>query len=311
MKVFAIIISIPLVAVLVTLAILYALGGFSPRADVDAFLVPLITSDGTIEVREAVEEIVEPTFMEKVFSWREIPKIQVKKYNHGKRFEFNKRQFGDFIAFRCPKGTDIQMRGMIPPENYDKDEPYWYYGPYEEPPDETVVQRFNAKLEPSQIFHSNRFGGNASAKNAISFLQKNRPVKTGGLYLLYGKPSQKSISIRCGFTCGDGILDKDIGEECDDMNEEDDDGCSSKCKVESTCGNSIVEEGEECDDGLTCEDGTWCINPEQCDEGDCIRRDDDGCNLQCKLEKGFSCEGVYLEDRTSCETDSDSEEDND
>jgi cysteine-rich repeat protein len=49
--------------------------------------------------------------------------------------------------------------------------------------------------------------------------------------------------------CGDGVLD--IGEECDDGNTVDSDGCSRDCKSEksSVCGNGILEEDEECDDG--------------------------------------------------------------
>ena len=52
-------------------------------------------------------------------------------------------------------------------------------------------------------------------------------------------------------SCGDGTLD--AGEQCDDGNHVDGDGCSATCHTEgqSTCGNSIVEAGEVCDDGNT------------------------------------------------------------
>ena len=46
-------------------------------------------------------------------------------------------------------------------------------------------------------------------------------------------------------TCGDGIVVG--GEECDDGNGADDDGCSAKCKVER-CGDGLVQANEECDD---------------------------------------------------------------
>lgn len=62
--------------------------------------------------------------------------------------------------------------------------------------------------------------------------------------------------------CGDGILDS--GEECDDGNAVDDDGCSNRCGV-ARCGDGVrqVSRGEECDDGND--------------------NDADGCNNACEL----------------------------
>jgi cysteine-rich repeat protein len=45
--------------------------------------------------------------------------------------------------------------------------------------------------------------------------------------------------------CGDGYLDP--GEQCDDGNTVDGDGCNSQCLLER-CGNGVVEPGEQCDD---------------------------------------------------------------
>ena len=60
--------------------------------------------------------------------------------------------------------------------------------------------------------------------------------------------------------CGNGILEED--EECDDGNRIDGDGCDAYCAIEPfvpagpVCGNGILEEGEECDDGnMTAGDG--------------------------------------------------------
>jgi len=50
--------------------------------------------------------------------------------------------------------------------------------------------------------------------------------------------------------CGDGVVDPGEGEECDDGNLVDGDGCDSDCTVTSgVCGNGVVDPGEECDDG--------------------------------------------------------------
>ncbi|UCF34440.1 MAG: DUF4215 domain-containing protein [Phycisphaerales bacterium] len=73
--------------------------------------------------------------------------------------------------------------------------------------------------------------------------------------------------------CGDGILDP--GEECDDGNNEDGDGCSATCELEGYCGDGILDPGEECDDGNN-EDG-------------------DGCSAECELEEpgGEGCTPGY------------------
>jgi cysteine-rich repeat protein len=57
------------------------------------------------------------------------------------------------------------------------------------------------------------------------------------------------LNISRSFSCGDGLLDD--GEECDDGNNMDEDGCSADCIIEilAECGNGILEQGEECDPG--------------------------------------------------------------
>lgn len=58
--------------------------------------------------------------------------------------------------------------------------------------------------------------------------------------------------------CGDGILQPDLGEACDDANLEDEDGCSAAC-LEEFCGDGVLQEGlvEGCDDGNDA-DGDGC-----------------------------------------------------
>jgi cysteine-rich repeat protein len=62
--------------------------------------------------------------------------------------------------------------------------------------------------------------------------------------------------------CGNGVLE--AGEECDDGNLDDFDGCTTQCILCGVCGDGIIGMSEECDDGN--------------------RVDGDGCSSNCKLE---------------------------
>ncbi|MGD8759696.1 MAG: DUF4215 domain-containing protein [Anaerolineales bacterium] len=97
--------------------------------------------------------------------------------------------------------------------------------------------------------------------------------------------------------CGDGNLD--LGEECDDGNNEPGDGCSPDCMLElppPCCGDGRLDQGEECDDGNN-EPGDGCspdctlepycgdgiLDPgEECDDGN--NQPGDGCSPDCTLE---------------------------
>jgi cysteine-rich repeat protein len=82
--------------------------------------------------------------------------------------------------------------------------------------------------------------------------------------------------------CGDGFLDPEEGEGCDDGNLEPGDGCSPECQI-TGCGDGVLQDGEECDDGNTdpsdlCTD--QCTNA-VCGDGDVLAGvelcDGDGC----------------------------------
>ena len=107
-------------------------------------------------------------------------------------------------------------------------------------------------------------------------------------------------SAACGVqACGDGSLDLLEGEECDDGNLVNGDGCSAVCTVEPQplCGDGQLDIGEQCDDGNTI-DGDGCsaiceIEPpecgngrievgEQCDDGNLAAGD--GCDASCQIE---------------------------
>ena len=71
--------------------------------------------------------------------------------------------------------------------------------------------------------------------------------------------------------CGSGA--RGAGEECDDGNTVDGDGCSSTCILESPppCGDGLIWLGEECDDGAAL--------------------GGDGCSSTCEIEPGYTCTG--------------------
>lgn len=90
--------------------------------------------------------------------------------------------------------------------------------------------------------------------------------------------------------CGDGT--QDVGEQCDDGNLSNGDGCSIVCTVPA-CGDGFPDPGEQCDDGNpsdhdackhdctpnVCGDGVVRFGHERCDDGNLI--DGDGCESNC------------------------------
>jgi len=83
--------------------------------------------------------------------------------------------------------------------------------------------------------------------------------------------------------CGDGCFD--TGEECDDGNTSDGDGCSGSCAREY-CGDGVTNNNcEECDLGSECTGGTnagadCSDDPSICD-GSCQVKSDDSCTSSC------------------------------
>ena len=93
--------------------------------------------------------------------------------------------------------------------------------------------------------------------------------------------------------CGDGI--QNAGEECDDGNTADNDGCDSNCTF-PVCGNGIVNTEEACDDGNSADNdgcdsnctfsacGNGIVNTgEACDDANLA--DGDGCDAACQIEE--------------------------
>lgn len=69
--------------------------------------------------------------------------------------------------------------------------------------------------------------------------------------------------------CGNGIVEDENAEVCDDGNTNNGDGCNAQCLSEGTCGNAVLDQGEECDEGAangdlngTCTNGCFNLDPD-------------------------------------------------
>ena len=82
-----------------------------------------------------------------------------------------------------------------------------------------------------------------------------------------------------GRGCGDGVVDEDRGETCDDGNGAAGDGCSDVCEIE--VGWECLTAGDPCTPLFVCGDGAVEVG-ETCDDGN--TESYDGCSAACQLE---------------------------
>ena len=115
--------------------------------------------------------------------------------------------------------------------------------------------------------------------------------------------------------CGDGNIDTSAGEQCDDGNNMDGDGCDATCQIETpSCGDGNIDPGETCDppgqpegEPSECRDDcTYCGDMnidtgEECDDGN--NEPNDGCDPYCNLEGGGEgcTPGYYKQPQHFCE----------
>jgi cysteine-rich repeat protein len=133
-------------------------------------------------------------------------------------------------------------------------------------------------------------GNNRSGDGCSSTCQSNEQCGNGMVDANLGEQCDTggietaTCEVDCKLArCGDGIKNTLAGESCDDGNTTSGDGCDDKCHKE-ICGDSIVEDDEQCDDGTNATNGACpaCHNAvcgdfyvrttppqlkEQCDEG--------------------------------------------
>jgi cysteine-rich repeat protein len=93
------------------------------------------------------------------------------------------------------------------------------------------------------------------------------------VYMLNWLFSSGTAPCRCTGTaavCGNTTVED--GEECDDGNTAPGDGCDASCNLEASCGNGTIDAEEQCDDGNTVPG--------------------DGCSADCLLESVVCGDGV-------------------
>lgn len=124
--------------------------------------------------------------------------------------------------------------------------------------------------------------------------------------------------------CGNGVINPEFGEQCDDGNFVNGDGCDANC-TKTACGNGVVTGSEECDDGNTnkndectvgcknarCGDGFPRAGVEECDDGNTVTEQCTYgqsscavCDSTCQLEAGatsFCGDGLLQEAHEGCD----------
>ena len=103
-------------------------------------------------------------------------------------------------------------------------------------------------------------------------------------------------------TCGDGIVDREAGEGCDDANSNEDDGCNSRCIPDNYAGVSVCENtclsgaGEVGTDGV-CDDGGPGAATSSCGYGsDC-----QDCGDRIPLNTEIACGNGLVEEGEQCD----------
>ena len=110
----------------------------------------------------------------------------------------------------------------------------------------------------------------------------------------YGCNNTAGAKSICFKLCSDGTYNSSRGEDCDDQNEVNNDGCSSICKIETGyfCDHNAPGTKDTC--YKICGDGKINYNTtgEDCDDGN--PNNNDGCSSSCKVETGYECTNSSL-----------------
>eukprot|EP01114_Cavostelium_apophysatum_P009497 TRINITY_DN2264_c0_g1_i2.p1 TRINITY_DN2264_c0_g1~~TRINITY_DN2264_c0_g1_i2.p1 ORF type:complete len:493 (+),score=108.90 TRINITY_DN2264_c0_g1_i2:2-1480(+) len=106
------------------------------------------------------------------------------------------------------------------------------------------------------------------------------------------------VAVTYGQFCGNGNLQTFFGEECDDNNRDDDDGCSGDCEIEDGW-NCTKISGQTSKCKPICGDRKL-HGYENCDDANTLPND--GCSSNCTIEVGWDCEKEDSNDPSVCST---------
>ena len=150
-----------------------------------------------------------------------------------------------------------------------------------------LADKFNIHAVPTIVNFDNATGESNIIKGFISIEKLSKKLGLSSKNNVEEKKQSENILS----VCGDGILD--AGEQCDDGNITNGDGCSSACTIQPgfTCVGSPSICTSTCGDGII-------GGSEQCDDGNIVNGD--GCSSTCTVQSGFYCAGSPSVCGTAC-----------
>jgi fibro-slime domain-containing protein len=147
---------------------------------------------------------------------------------------------------------------------------------------------------PPELVVSNDDGGIAGGSLGADGSASGGGGHSGGSLIVIADASLSSgdeVTPTCGDACtvadagpvcGNSIVED--GESCDDGNSTPGDGCSGICRIEPNY--ACDTPGKPCTSTIICGDGKITGN-EACDDGNKVSKD--GCSDTCQVESGFAC----------------------
>ena len=221
------------------------------------------------------------------------------------------------IEGRAPAGSEVQIYFVKASDGDSHGEGKVYLSKVSLPAgDINTTKSFTALVAGTGLVDGVKISLLASRAEEVDGQVVVNTSEFSGTITTHGDPSGSPDPRPTPPLCGDGNVDD--GEQCDDNNTANGDGCNSACEFEGTppptstptatptatptpgvCGNGVLESGEQCDDGNT-NDTDGCNNScvftgdscgdsvvepgegEQCDDGN--NTNGDGCSEYCQLE---------------------------
>jgi len=127
-------------------------------------------------------------------------------------------------------------------------------------------------------------GGNAGVVNMDSGVIHLGDASTTNSKVCAADGGKCYAVVDAGPYCGDGLVQPELSETCDDANRMAGDGCSGACKIEPNFTCPVP--GQPCVSSVICGNGTRDPG-EGCDDANA--KSLDGCSKECAVEPGWYC----------------------